>query len=152
MNKEKTPGEEWRYCHTETVRFADCDMFDHMNNAVYLTFVESARVAYYSHVSGLQDPHKFNMTVAHAEIDFKKPIFYPSTVNVFTRAVRIGTKSWTLEYELRDASTHDLYAHCTTVIVHFDHETGQSEPIPSAVISFIEAHEGRPLTQISVYR
>jgi|GEM_PF-6415953 len=43
----------WRFCHTEHVRFADCDMFAHVNNAAYLTYVESARLAYYSHISGL---------------------------------------------------------------------------------------------------
>lgn len=122
-------------------------MFDHVNNAVYLTYVESARVAYYSHVTGLQDPHEFDMTVARAEIDFKKPIFYPATVNILTRATHIGTKSWTLEHELRDASSSDLLAHCTTIIVHFDHHTGKSKPIPPQIVSLIEAHEGRPLKE-----
>ena len=82
------PG--WNFCFTTPVRFRDIDMFDHVNNAVYLTYVESARVAYYSQVTGLQDPHDFDMTVARVEIDFKKPIFFPATINVFTRACRIG--------------------------------------------------------------
>lgn len=142
---QQATSPEWRFCHTETVRFADCDMFDHVNNAAYLTYVESARVAYYSHVTGLQDPHEFDMTVARAEIDFKKPIFYPMTINIFTRATHIGTKSWTLEHELRDANNSDLLAHCTTVIVHFGHETGKSKPIPPEIVSFIEAYEGRTL-------
>ncbi len=136
---------EWRFCYTEKVRFADIDMFDHMNNAAYLTYVESARVAYYSHLTGLQDPHEFDMTVASAQIDFKKPAFYPMTINVFTRATHIGTKSWTLEHELRNASNSDLLAHCTTVIVHFDHKAGKSKPIPPQIVSLIEAYEGRSL-------
>ncbi len=136
---------EWKFCHTVEVRFRDIDMFDHVNNATYLTYVESARVAYYSHVTGLQDPHEFDMTLARVEIDFKKPIFYPATINVFTRATRVGTKSWTLEHELRDASNADLLAHCITVIVHFDHKTGTSKPIPPETVSSIEAHEERLL-------
>jgi acyl-CoA thioester hydrolase len=145
MNSENELNQEWRFCHTEIVRFADCDMFDHVNNATYLTYVESARVAYYSHVTGLQDPHEFAMTVARAEIDFRKPIFYPCKVHVFTRATHIGIKSWTLEHELRDASTADLLARCTTILVHFDHSLGKSSPLPSDVVSLIEAHEGRSL-------
>ncbi|MEO5951559.1 MAG: thioesterase family protein, partial [Chloroflexia bacterium] len=139
--------QEWRFCHTEIVRFADIDMFNHVNNAAYLTYVESARVAYYAHISGLTDPHAFDLTVARAEIDFKKPVFYPATIHVYTRATRIGTKSWTLEHDLRDASTSDLLAHCTTILVHFDHNTGQSSPIPPHIIARIEAHEGRPLKE-----
>ena len=139
------PG--WNFCFTTPVRFRDIDMFDHVNNAVYLTYVESARVAYYSQVTGLQDPHDFDMTVARVEIDFKKPIFFPATINVFTRACRIGTKSWTLEHELRDAANADLLATCATVLVHFDHQTGQSKALSPEIISRIEAHEGRSLRE-----
>lgn len=147
MSNQTDDNKAWRFCHTEKVRFADVDMFDHVNNAAYLTYVESARVAYYSNVTGLQDPHEFDMTVARAEIDFKKPAFYPATINIFTRATRIGNKSWTLEHELRDASNSDLLAHCATIIVHFDHETGKSKPIPPHIVSLIEAYEGRPLKE-----
>ena len=145
MSDVNSTGNGWRFCYTETIRFADCDMFDHANNAVYLTYVESARVAYYAQVTGLTDPHDFDMTVARAEIDFKKPIFYPATLNVLTRAGRIGNKSWTLEHELRDASSGDLYARCTTVLVHFDHSTGTAKPLPPEIVALIEQHEGRPL-------
>jgi acyl-CoA thioester hydrolase len=143
MEPPHLPG--WNFCTTIPVRFRDIDMFDHVNNAVYLTYVESARVAYYTHVTGLQDPHDFDMTVARVEIDFKKPIFFPATINVFTRATHIGTKSWTLDHELRDAANSDLLATCTTVLVHFDHQTGRSKPISPHIVSLIEAHEGRPL-------
>jgi acyl-CoA thioester hydrolase len=145
MEPPHLPG--WNFCFATPVRFRDIDMFDHVNNAAYLTYAESARVAYYSQVTGLQDPHDFDMTVARVEIDFKKPIFFPATINVFTRASRIGTKSWTLEHELRDAANADLLATCTTVLVHFDHQTGQSKPISPEIISRIESHEGHSLTE-----
>ena len=148
MTEHKSEQEsDWNFCHTESVRFADCDMFDHVNNATYLTYVESARVAYFSHISGLQDPHEFDMTVARAEIDFLKPIFYPATIHVYTRATRIGTRSWTLEHQLRDAATSDILAHCTTVLVHFEHSTGKSKPIPPEMVALIEKHEGRSLRE-----
>jgi acyl-CoA thioester hydrolase len=85
------------------------------------------------------------MTVARAEIDFLKPVFYPSTVNVFTRATRIGRSSWTLEHELRDADNNDLLARASTVLVHFDHDTGESKPLPDDIIEAIEKQEGRRL-------
>jgi len=135
----------WNYCHTVQVRFRDIDMFDHLNNAAYLTYVESARIAYYAHVSGLTDPHDFDMTVARAEIDFLKPVFFPATVDVHTRATRIGRSSWTLEHELRDADNNDLLARAATVLVHFDHETGESKPLPDDIVAAIERQEGVPL-------
>src|SRR3954467_4980148 len=79
----QVPG--WRFCHKIEVRFADIDMFGHMNNATYLTFVESARVAYYTAVTGLTEPREFGMTLASAKVDFLKPIFFGQSIHVYTR-------------------------------------------------------------------
>src|SRR3954463_10898507 len=84
----------WNFCHVVEVRFADIDMFHHVNNAKYLTYIESARVAYYTQVSGVENPREFGMTVASAKVDFIKPIFFGQSVDVFTRTSRIGNKSW----------------------------------------------------------
>lgn len=135
----------WNFYHTVEVRFADIDMFGHVNNATYLTYIESARVAYYTAATGLRDPLAFNMTVARAEIDFLKPVFYGQTVRVYTRAGRIGNKSWTLEHELRDAISGELLARGTTVNVYYNHESGKSAPIPADVVEKLEQFEGRPL-------
>jgi acyl-CoA thioester hydrolase len=137
------PG--WNFCLPIEVRFRDIDMFLHVNNAAYLTYVESARVAYFTHITGIQNPRDFDMTVARAEIDFLMPIFFPATLHVYTRATRIGTKSWTLDHQLREASTNDIVATISTVLVYFDHDTGQSKPLTPELISLIESHEGRSL-------
>lgn len=137
------PG--WNFCLTVEVRFRDVDMFGHVNNAAYLTYIESARVAYYGYLTGLTDPREFDMTVARAEVDFLKPVFYGQTLHVYTRAGRIGNKSWTLEHEMRDSVSDEVVARGSTVIVHFDHVTQQSKPLPPKVIALIEGHEGRTL-------
>jgi acyl-CoA thioester hydrolase len=135
----------WRNRITVEVRFADVDMFDHVNNAKYFTYIESARVAYYTAVTGLTDPRTFDMTVARAELDFLKPAFYGETLHVYSRAGRIGTKSWTLEHEIRDVETGEVVARGSTVNVHFDHDTGKSSPLPAEVIEAMEQFEGRKL-------
>ena|SRR5688572_15946770 len=145
MNNTNTP--EWHHKITVEVRFADVDMFDHVNNAKYLTYIESARVAYYTAVTGLTDPRTFDMTVARAEIDFLKPAFYGETLHVNSRAGRIGTKSWTLEHEICDADTGEVVARGSTVNVHFDHETGKSHPLPAEVVEAMERFEGRKLRE-----
>jgi acyl-CoA thioester hydrolase len=140
------PG--WKFCHTVEVRFADIDMFGHVNNATYLTYIESARVAYYTAVTGLEEPREFGMTVASAKVDFLKPIFYGQSVHVYTRTGHIGNKSWTLEHELRDAETGDLLAVASTVNVHYDYKTGQSKVLPPEIVEKLERFEGRKLKAI----
>ncbi|HEX9014663.1 MAG TPA: thioesterase family protein, partial [Chloroflexota bacterium] len=126
-------------------RFADCDMFNHVNNAKYLTYIESARIAYYSQVSGISNPCDFDMTLASVKIDYIKPVFFGGTLHVYSRADRVGTKSWTLEHELRDAATGELAAFAHTVIVHYDHDSGKSKPLPEDIVRKLEEFEGRKL-------
>jgi acyl-CoA thioester hydrolase len=139
------PG--WHFSHRVEIRFADVDMFGHVNNAKYLTYIESARVAYYTAVTGLEEPREFGMTVASAKVDFIKPIFYRQTVDVYTRIGRIGNKSWTLEHELRDADTGELLSIGSTVNVFYDYKSGQSQPIPPEIIAKMERFEGRKLKE-----
>ena len=45
----------------------------------------------------------------------------------------------------RAQRVNDLFATISTVIVYFEHETGQSKPLTPELISLIETHEGRNL-------
>jgi acyl-CoA thioester hydrolase len=137
------PG--WNFCYTVEVRFRDIDMFDHVNNAAYLTYAESARVAYYYHITGIPDPRDFDMTLAHAEVDYLVPIFYGQTLFVYTRTTRIGTKSLAMAHEVRDSKGGELLATISTVVVHYDHQTGKSKALPAEIIALLESYEGRRL-------
>jgi acyl-CoA thioester hydrolase len=139
--------QEWRHYITVEVRFADVDMFQHTNNAKYLTYVESARVEFYTAVTGLTDPRTFDMTVARAEIDFLQATFYGDVLRVYSRIGRVGNKSWTLLHEIRDAESGEIVARASTVNVHFDHETGKSNPLPAEIVEAMERFEGRRLRE-----
>jgi len=141
-----SPG--WRFFITVEVRFRDIDMFGHVNNAAYFTYIESARVAYYTALTGLTDPRQFGMTLASEKMDFLRPIFFGQTVRVYTRIGRVGNKSWTLEHEIRDASTDELMAAGSTVNVHYDYESEQSIPLPAEIVEKMEAFEGRKLRSV----
>jgi acyl-CoA thioester hydrolase len=137
------PG--WNFSQVIPIRFRDIDMFNHVNNAAYLTYAETARVAYYGQLTGIADPRDFDMTVARAEVNYLVPIFFGQALHVYTRVTRIGTKSLTMDHEFRDAASHDLLATVSIVIVHYDHHSGQSKPLPAHIIALIETYEGRSL-------
>lgn len=144
-NQMQAPSGGWNFSNTVQVRFRDIDMFGHVNNAAYLTYIESARVAYYSNLTGIKDPREFGMTVASAKIDFLKPVFFGQAIQVYTRIGRVGNKSWTLEHELRDDQTGDVVAVASTVNVFYDHQTGRSQAIPPEIVEKMESYEGRTL-------
>jgi acyl-CoA thioester hydrolase len=111
--------------HVEQVRFRDLDPMGHVNNAVFLTYIEQARVTYLSEVgaaTGLQD---MNIIVARVEIDFKAPVRLGQEVEISVHATRFGTKSFDLDYVLRVDG--DVVAEAKSVQVAYDY--GRREPV-----------------------
>jgi acyl-CoA thioester hydrolase len=116
------------FVHVERVRFRDVDAMGHVNNAVFLTYLEQARVALFSDVGASIALDQTNMILARAEIDFKAPVRLGQEVEISVRASRFGTKSFDLEYELRVDG--ELVAEAKSVQVAYDYNLGEPVPVP----------------------
>jgi acyl-CoA thioester hydrolase len=114
------------FTHRETVRFRDVDTLGHVNNAVYLTYLEQARVAFLMP----RDASYTEMILARCEIDFRAQVSVGEVVEVSLWPTRIGNKSFELAYEMRVGDR--LVAEANTVLVSYDYERGQAQPIPEA--------------------
>lgn len=121
------------------VRFRDLDAMGHVNNAVYATYFEQARVAYFEEV--LDVPLRETASVlASLEIDFRRPLEIEDDVTVALRVPELGESSLPMEYEVRTGET--LVATGETVQVAVDSETKSSRPIPDDWREQIKAFEG----------
>jgi len=112
------------YVHRETVRFRDLDSLGHMNNAVYATFLEQARLAY---LSG-NGAEATDMILARLEIDFRSPLELGETVEIAVTPTRIGTKSFDLAYVMRAGDR--VVAEAKTVLVAYDYAQARSVDVP----------------------
>ena len=113
------------FVHQETVRFRDLDAMGHLNNAVYSTFLEQARLAFLEP----QGAEVRSMILARLEIDFRSPVELGETVEISVTPTRIGTKSFDLEYLLRAGDR--TVAEAKTVLVAYDYDNAQSMDIPT---------------------
>jgi acyl-CoA thioester hydrolase len=107
------------FVQREHVRFRDCDAMGHVNNAVYSTYLEQARVGI------LGDLEAF--ILARVEIDFRAELRAGEDVEVHSRCSNVGTKSFELEHEIRVGVR--LVAEAKSVLVGYDYETGGSVPL-----------------------
>ena len=112
------------FVHHERVRFRDLDSLAHMNNAVYATFIEQARIAFLSP----QGADVENMILARLEIDFRSPVELDETVEIEVTPTRVGTKSFDLGYVLRAGDR--VVAEAKTVLVAYDYERAESVALP----------------------
>jgi len=107
------------------VRFSDLDVLGHVNNNIYLSYFEMARVHYFRELLGENwDWSRQGFVLAKNEIDYIHSVLliHEPTIHVYTE--HIGTKSFTLEYELR--VNDKLFAKGKSVQVCLDatkHET-----------------------------
>jgi acyl-CoA thioester hydrolase len=91
----------------------------HVNNAVYSTYLEQARIEI---MGGLGE-----MILARVEIDFRAELRAGEEVEVRSRCARIGTKSFDLEHELWGGER--LVAEAKSVLVGYDYTAGASRPL-----------------------
>ena len=120
------------------VRWADHDELGHVNNAVYMTFFEQARIEY---LAGLADggtpwpgPQTEGPVLVAAEVQFKRPVVYPATVVVEVTAGEPGRSSLPLDCRLTvEGDEEATYAEARTTIVWVDRSTGRPTPLPDAL-------------------
>jgi acyl-CoA thioester hydrolase len=119
----------------EDVRFRDLDGMGHVNNAVFLTYMESARIAYLEALGAGSNPQS-GLILARIDIDFRSPISLGERVEVGVRPSRLGTKSFELEYEVR--ANGRLAAEARSVLVGYDYARGESVEIPAEWREWLE--------------
>jgi acyl-CoA thioester hydrolase len=117
------------FVHREHVRFRDLDPMGHVNNAVFLTYVESARVAFLQRLGAATTLEEMAIIVARVEIDFRAPVRLGDELEVTAQVTRFGEKSFDLEHELRVGET--VVAEAKTVLVTYDYERRAPVEIPA---------------------
>ena len=134
------------------VRFADTDAMGHVNNAVYLTYCEMARIRYWSDLTGepLAAGHHGaeSLILAEARITYRAQVFHTDVVTVETRAIRIGRSSFVLDHRLtagEPGGPSRLAAVSESVMVRFDYTVGRPAELDTRFVEAIEAFEGRRL-------
>ncbi|QLH79141.1 acyl-CoA thioesterase [Halosimplex rubrum] len=126
--------------HEVPVRYRDLDTYGHVNNVVYGTYCEEARVAYVEEVLGLEEIDEFTAVVASLELDFRSSVTELTTVDVGVSVVRMGESSFTMAYELRQEG--GLVAEAETTLVFVDPETRESRPVPEGWRERVREFEG----------
>jgi acyl-CoA thioester hydrolase len=115
------------------IRFADLDILGHVNNSVYLTYFELARLHYFRYLVGDHwDWKKDGMVLVKNEVEYIKPVLVTDNPEIEMKVAHIGTKSFALYYELIVNGV--LYTKGLSVQVCYDSISGQSIPIPPQML------------------
>ena len=122
---------DFRFNYAIQVRYSDMDMLGHANNAVYLTYLELARLVYFQEV-GTRSEGNRALVLAHASMDFKVPLTPEVKPRVHMRTVKMGNSSLTMDNIITDQANERQFYTATLVLVAIDTQTGRPVAIPDA--------------------
>ena len=109
------------------IRWRDLDGFLHVNNAVYLTYLEETRDEFYM---GLLDHDTVDrMVLRHTSVDYQRALGQADEhVDVELRVLKVGSSSVTTRETIRSVATGEIAAVAESVMVHCDARRSSSQP------------------------
>ncbi|MGW2343711.1 acyl-CoA thioesterase [Streptomyces sp. NPDC001661] len=125
-----------RHVYACPLRWADMDAYGHVNNVVFLRYLEEARIDF------LFRPDKDfqqGSVVARHEIDYKRQLVHrhrPVDIELWVSEIKAA--SFTLAYEVKDEDV--VYVRASTVVVPFDFEAQRPRRITAEEREFLDEY------------
>jgi acyl-CoA thioester hydrolase len=115
------------------VRWRDLDAFNHVNNSVYLTYIEEARIRWMQTLANWNSRDAAPV-VANTNVNYRRQLDWPGQLEVTLHAARVGNSSLTIAHRIVAVDDPEaLYSDGETVMVWIDPATGRSVSLPEAV-------------------
>lgn len=123
------------------LRWHDLDAQQHINNVAFVAYMQEARVDFLFTRKGQAGGLANGVVVAQQQIEYLAPLDWrPEPIAVETWVTHIGGASFTLSYEIKDATT--VYAKASTVMVAFDLATAAPRRLTDAERQLLAGYQG----------
>ena len=137
------------------IRWRDLDALGHVNNAVYLSYFELARLAYVRAVLGdhapidrrTMLPVDFQFILAEVTCHYRSPATLGDQLVATIWVAQVGRKSFVFEYRIHDELTGRLVAEGCSTQVWFDYAAVESRPVPTQIVTRMEEMQRAPISK-----
>ncbi len=138
---------DFRYWEGIEVRWSDMDAIGHVNNAVYFTYCEEARIRYFKALNllGFREHDKQGPALVSATCNFRQQVRYPAELEIGVCTSKFGSRSFTIDLEIYYKGTENLVADGTCVIAWVDYKVGRSIRVPEQLKLAVCKFEGKSL-------
>jgi acyl-CoA thioester hydrolase len=125
-----------RHIYRCPLRWADMDAYGHVNNVVFLRYLEEARIDF---LFRPDKEFKQGSVVARHEIDYKRQLVHRhAPVDIELWVTEIRAAPYTRAYEVKDGD--QIYVRASTVIVPFDFEAQRPRRITAEEREFLQEY------------
>jgi len=126
------------------VQFRDIDRMGHVNHAVYLQYMETARVELARRLDMIRDVSSSSFIVGTAHVEYKKSITEERQVTFTCWVSRIGDQSWDLDYTVRGSGRVEFAIGRTTQVC-YDYDSRSTIRVSDELRRSLKRYSGSPL-------
>ena len=119
-------------------RFAETDALGHISNTTFPIWFETARDPVFKIFHPTMTTHDWPLILAKQEIDFIAQTYMDKPVTINTYVNQIGNASFDIIHEARQ--NDKTVARGKAVMVRFNYQTEQSEPISDSARKTLSEH------------
>ena len=116
-------------------RWRDLDAFGHVNNAVFATYIETARGTLFKKWNLPFDGKGQSLIVASITINYHQQLKHPTSIIIGQKITRIGNTSFDVESALfNNNNKEEPIATSKVTVVCFDFEKQKSIPVFKQIV------------------
>ncbi len=126
------------WTNTLQPRFSETDALGHVNNTVLPVWFEDSRTPLFELFCPGMDVNNWHLIIAKIDVEFLAEIYFGKAVEIRTFMTKIGSSSMVVGHEAWQEGK--LAAKGSAVMIHFDHVTKSSKPIPDETREILNQH------------
>mgnify|MGYP005988662611 CR=1 FL=1 len=124
------------------IDWSELDLFGHVNNVSFFKYIQASRLHYWEQVgiSQLYPKHKIGPMLASSRCEFKRPLYYPGNIRIYSRIDFIKNSSFGICHAIYNQDDK-LAAAAFDTLVLFDFNSETKVEIPQEIRGNIEGLE-----------
>jgi acyl-CoA thioester hydrolase len=125
---------EFSFWWPVAVRWGDMDALGHVNNTLYLQYLESARIGFFEGIGWGMDRFAAEghaPVVVSQTFHYRRQVTYPATLDVGLRCKEVRQRSLVLEFGVFRAGTDEVVGNGSTVLAWTDLAAGRAVALPA---------------------
>ena len=136
--------DQFRHFLKMPVRWGDMDAFGHVNNAVFVQYIESGRVDYFRTVLDSFGHTDEGPILGEVTCRFLAQVEYPADLRIGTRVTGLSKRTLTLQTGIFVGDSREPAAVGHATVVWFDYRSQRSAALPTSLIDAVTGFEPEP--------
>ncbi|WP_076541457.1 thioesterase family protein [Shewanella sp. UCD-KL21] len=124
------------------VAWGEMDALNHVNNAVYFRYFETARIDFFSQINMMEELKKTSVgpVLSETQAKFKRPVTFPDTLLVGITISDIKQDRFIMHYRIFSKAQQAITTTGTAKVVMFNFKTGQKATLTAELLAALELH------------